>query len=184
MFPDSQQIFEKLSKGAFISSNSVQEDMRIYYMNLQKNFHAYQEFYDGVGFHLESGDGYYYFSRKENKQITANKLNGLCKWIDRIAFLQTFDPSFAPGFSFRKSDILQSFPTNLQLKEYGSKLYADKLTHEKIVESLVNELLSMGFVELENETEGRFKVTMAFNYIETLMDRIQPADGDHNEIPE
>ena len=184
MLPNSQQIFEKLSKGAFISSNSVQEDIRLYYMCLQKDFFAYQEYYEGVGFHLESGDGYYYFSRKENKQITANKLNGLCKWIDRIAFLQTFDPSFAPGFSFRKSDILQSFPTNLQLKEYGNKLYVDKMTHEKIVDSLVNELVTMGFVELENETEGRYKVTMAFNYIESLMDLIQPENGEQNEIPE
>lgn len=184
MLPNSQQIFEKLSKGAFISSNSVQEEMRVYYMNLQKNFLEYQHYYDGIGFHLESGDGFFYFSRKENKQTTAAKLNSLCKWIDRIAFLQTFDASFAPGFSFHKSDILQCFSSNLQLKEIGSKLYADKMTHEKIVDTLVNELLSMGFVELENETEGRFKVTMAFNYIETLMDRIQPVNGEHNEIPE
>ena len=63
-------------------------------------------------------------------------------------------------------------------------MYPDKMTHEKIVDSLVMELLSMGFIELENETEGRFKVTMAYNYIEILMDRIQPVNGEQNEIPE
>ena len=43
-------------------------------------------------------------------------------------------------------------------------------TLEGKVESLVKDLEKQGFVEMENELDGTYKVTSAFHYIEEMID--------------
>ena len=67
MLKSSKEIFEILSKGAFISVNSTDELNRKYYDLIEDDLDAYREYYEGVGFIMESGNGYFYFSRTEQK---------------------------------------------------------------------------------------------------------------------
>ena len=43
-------------------------------------------------------------------------------------------------------------------------------TNEEKMEKLIADLERQGFVELENELDGTYKVTAAFHYIEELID--------------
>ncbi len=165
-----KEIFEILSKGGFISQNSISEQRSHLYDAIEDNFQEYHDYYEGIGFLLEGGNGYYYFSRTENKVELADKVQRLATWIDRLDFLKTFNTAFGSGFSFRKSNILEKFSSDIELKEKAARLYTDLKTNDEKMDKLIVDLDRQGFVELENDLDGTYKVTAAFHYIEELID--------------
>lgn len=165
-----KEIFDILSKGGFISQNSISQQRSHLYDAIEDDFQDYQDYYCGIGFMLEGGNGYYYFSRTESKVEMADKVQRLAQWIDRVDFLKTFNNTFGSGFTFRKSNILEKFSSDIELKEKASNLYVDVKTNEEKIEKLTGDLERQGFVELENELDGTYKVTAAFHYIEELID--------------
>ena len=164
-----KEIFEILSKGGFISQNSISQQRAHLYDAIEDDFQQYQEYYEGIGFLLEGGNGYYYFSRSESKMDLADKVQRLATWIDRVDFLKTFNTAFGPGFSFRKSNILEKFSSDIELKEKARHLYTDLKTNDEKIDKLINEMDKMGFVEIENELDNTYKVTSAFHYIEEVI---------------
>ena len=105
MLKHSKEIFDILSKGGFLSLNSVVQANRNYYDVIEDGFDAYRDYYEGVGFVLESGNGYFYFSRPEPKVNAVDKLARFCDWIDRLDFLKTFNSAFGSGYVFTKEKI-------------------------------------------------------------------------------
>lgn len=167
-----KEIFDILSKGGFISQNSISQQRSHYYDVIEDDFESYQEYYRGIGFQLEGGNGYYYFSRTEKRRDIDGRVQRLAQWIDRVDFLKTFNNTFGSGFSFRKSNILEQFSSDIELKEKARTLYPEVKTNEEKMEKLIADLERQGFVELENELDGTYKVTAAFHYIEELIDCI------------
>lgn len=165
-----KEIFDILSRGGFISQNSISVQRAHLYDVIEDDFQKYQEYYQGIGFLLEGGNGYYYFSRTENKVELADKIQRFATWIDRLDFLKTFNQTFGSGFSFRKSNILEKFSSDIELKEKARYLYPDIKTNDEKMEKLIGDMERQGFVELENELDGTYKVTAAFHYIEELID--------------
>ena len=74
------------------------------------------------------------------------------------------------GFTFRKSNILEKFSSDIELKEKARRLYTDLKTNDEKIDKLIGDLQRQGFVELQDELDGTFKVTAAFHYIEELID--------------
>ncbi len=165
-----KEIFDILSKGGFISQNSISEQRSHLYDAIEDDYQQYREYYEGIGFLLEGGNGYYYFSRTENKMELADKVQRLAMWIDRLDFLKTFNTAFGSGFSFRKSNILEKFSSDIELKEKAAHIYTEVKTNEEKMDKFITDLDRHGFVELENELDGTYKVTAAFRYIEELID--------------
>lgn len=179
-----EEIFNILSKGGFISSNSVSSQVKRLYDAVEEDLTDYYDYYKGVGFYLEGGDGYYYFVRKEAKADLERKLEAACKWIDYLSFLKTFHSAFGPGFLFRAADIEIQIGCDMELKEKATKLFSDKKKHDEIVAKLVKDLESMNFVEKENELDGTYKVLTSFHYMEDLVDCITISEEVQDEIPE
>ena len=165
-----KEIFEILSKGGFISQNSISQQRSLLYDAIEDDFRQYQEYFEGIGFLLEGGNGYYYFSRQETKVELEDKVQRLAAWIDRLDFLKTFNTAFGSGFSFRKSNILEEFSSDFELKEKARHIYTDLKTNDEKMDKLIGDMERLGFVELENELDGTYKVTAAFHYIEELID--------------
>ena len=84
-----EEIFNILSRGGFISNNSVQTKIKRYYDAIDEQQTEYDEYFNGIGFHLEAGDGYFFFTRKETKVDLQRKLEAVSKWIDYLTFLKT-----------------------------------------------------------------------------------------------
>lgn len=179
-----EEIFAILSKGVFIAANSVSPQIRRYYDALEDDFQEYQDYYRGVGFLLESGDGYYYFSRREAKADLQRKLEAMYKWIDYVDFLKTYNTTFGSGFEFRPADILVQLSNDIELKEKAEKLFPEKKTHDEIVDKLIREMDNMGFVELVFEADSTYKVTSAFHYIEEMIDCLTISEEVQNEVSE
>ena len=165
-----EEIFNILSRGGFISNNSVQTKIK----------REYDEYYQGIGFHLEAGDGYFFFTRKENKVDLLRKLEAVSKWIDYLTFLKTYNSAFGAGLVFSAADIVVRINCDMELKELAGKLFSEKKSYDEIVEKLISELDRMGFIEQQDEVEKTWKVLASFHYIEELIDCISITDDTDN----
>ncbi len=179
-----EEIFNILSRGGFISINSVSPQIKRYYDAIEDDFNDYYNYYKGIGFYLEGGDGYYLFTRRESKVDIERKLEAAWKWIDYLSFLKTYDTTFSPGVLFRAADIEVQIGCNMELKEKATRLFSDKKKYGEIVEKLISELLKAGMIELENEHDETYKVLTAFHYMEDLVDCITISEEAKDEIPE
>ena len=182
---NTQRIYERLSRGEFLSVDSSDTSIRHLYEDIEENFDEYADFFKEIGLLLESGNGYFYFSRiGEGKQSIEQKLESFSKWLDYLDFLKTYNQSFTAGYQFRKSNLIEQISLDIELKEKAGHLYKKYGvgSYLEIVNKLLQEMLNMGFAECISEQDETYKITSAFHYAEELVNMIQIANED--EIPE
>lgn len=182
-------IFEILSKGQFISSNSSDELIHKLYSVIEEeqNFDFLYDYFRNINFTLEHGDEYYYFSRVENKIDLERKIEQAFKWIDILDFLKIFDSSFGSGYRFTPSDILVKLNLDAELKSKldGLKRHSGgKEKFSEIVDKILDDLKKDRFIELENEISHQYKVLASFKYLEQIVLSINISEEVKNEIPE
>jgi len=180
-------IFDTISKGKFICSNSVDDNNRRLYNVVDENFDDLYHYFMAIGFVLERGDEYFYFSRNEVKAVLENKIEQAYRWIDVVDFFMAFNSSFAPGFRFTISDVAQQVKVDASLKdklEIMKRLTGEGKYDERISTLIERQLCTPGFAELENELTNEYKVLASFNYIKQLIVSIQIQEAAAHEIPE
>jgi len=180
-------IFDTLSKGKFICSNSVDDNNRRLYNVVEENFDDLYHYFMAIGFVLERGDEFFYFSRNEVKAQLESKIEQAYRWIDVVDFFMAFNSSFAPGFRFTASNVAQQVKVDASLKdklEIMKRLTGDGKYDERIYNLIEKQLCTPGFAELENELTNEYKVLASFNYIKQLIVSIQIQEEAAHEIPE
>lgn len=185
MRSNTQRIYERLSRGEFLSVDSTDTCIRRLFEDVEENFEDYAEYFKEIGLQLESGNGYFYFSRLgENRQTIEQKLESFSKWLDYLDFLKCYNQSFTAGYQFRKSHLIEQISLDIELKEKASHLFKKYSvgSNVEIVGKLLQEMCSMGFAECVSEQDESYKVTSAFRYVEELVELIQIVNED--EIPE
>lgn len=178
------EIFQRLSKGQFISGNSIDPETRAIYNDIEECQQEYEDYFKLIDFHLSAGDDFYYFSREETKVIIENKLQSLFSWIDYLDFLKTYDTTFGAGTQFSLAQIEIRLSSDLELNEKLRRLFPDRQSNRDKIEALAAAMANMGFAEQTNESEERYQVTSAFNYIEQIISCINIDEEVKNEIPE
>lgn len=173
-------IFEILSKGQFICSNSTKDSIRKLYNIIDENFEDLHDYFKAINLVLEKGDEYYMFTRLENKTDLERKIEAAFKWIDMLDFFKTFDQSFGSGYRFTPSDILIRLSVDVDMKNKleGLKKYAGgKEKHAEILDKVLDQLRRDYFIELENEISNSYKVLSSFSYMERLILSINIPDS-------
>lgn len=182
---NTQRIYERLSRGEFLSVDSSDTAIRHLYDDVEENYEDYAEFFKEIGLLLEAGNGYYYFSRiGEGRQSVEQKLESFSKWLDYLDFVRCYNQSFTAGYQFRKSHLIEQISLDIELKEKASHLFKKfgVGSNLDIVNKLLSEMETLGFAECISEHDETYKVTSAFHYAEELVNMIQIANED--EIPE
>lgn len=179
-------IFELLSKGQFICSNSPHEATAKLYDVIDENFDDLYEFFAAINFTLERGDEFFYFTRPEARVDLERKLESAFKWIDIVDFFKTVDHSFGPGYRFTPSDILVRLNVDAELKSKleGLKRYTQQERFDDSVRKLLDMLGRDNFIELENEISMTYKVLTSFKYLEQFILSITIQDDAIHEISE
>lgn len=175
-----QQVFDRLSKGGFISADSVDEVTRNIFLDVDNCRDAYAKYFSRIGFILEEGNQFYYFSRKESKSVIAEKLKRFGHWVDVLDFLKAWEPSFGPGFTFLAADLIVKIDSDIELRDKASTLYENKARHDEIAERLVEELSKQGFIEIIDDVTRRYQATAAYRYLEDMVDLIEFEDNDES----
>lgn len=180
-------LFEILSKGKFICSNSVEDNFRKLYNVIDEQFDELYNYFIAINFVLERGDEYFYFSRNEVKATLESKIEQAYRWVDVVDFFMAFNNSFAPGYRFSSADILMQVKIDASLKdklEIMKRLTGDGSYQDRITSLIEKQLVTPGFVELENDVMQQYKVLTSFNYIKQLIVTIQIQAETVNEISE
>lgn len=182
---NTQKIYERLSRGEFLSVDSTDAAIRHLYEDIEENAEDYTDYFREIGLQLETGDGYFYFSRKgESRQTIEQKLESFSKWLDYLDFLKCYNQSFTAGYQFRKSHLTEQISLDIELKEKAGRLFKKygAGSNTEIVNKLLQEMQNIGFAECVSELDETFKITSAFRYVEELVNMIQIAN--ENEVPE
>lgn len=186
--PDkTSDIFERLSKGNFICSNSTDEYICRLYDIINENEDTLYNYFIAINFILERGDEFFYFSRKEHKADIETKIARAERWIDLIDFLKAYDSSFTNGYRFYPNDIEVKIRVDINLRDKLDKLkkhIGEAKSYSEKISALIKLLEKEGFVELENEINNQYKVVAAFKYVEHLILNINIPEDKLNEIPE
>lgn len=177
-------IFELLSKGQFISSNAVQEKSRKLFTVIDDNVEDLQNYFSAIGFSLERGDEYFYFSREEQRADLERKIEQVYRWIDILDFFKTFNNGFGSGYRFTAVDVVAQMKIDASLNEklQGMKKLSGEGNNVDKVRRLVEELQKYGVVELESELNEQYKVLASFKYIEQLIISIHISEELKHEI--
>lgn len=186
------EIFELLSKGQFICSNSSDNRISKLYeiIDDSDNYETLYNYFLSINFILKKGNEFYYFSRKdESKADLERKLEIACRWIDIVDFFKAVDSAFGSGFSFSSSEIDTKIKVDAVLKSKADGLrntlkLDEKISYYEIVLKIIDSLCRDGYAELENEILKSYKVLSSFKYLEELITNINIPDEVQHEIPE
>lgn len=177
-----RQTFERLSRGGFISTDSSKEEERRIYIDIDDHLNDYADYFSQIGFCLEQGNGYFYFTRKEQRVQLVDKLTRFGHWLDVLDFLKSWEPTFGPGFTFTKAALTVKIDADIELKDKASTLYEKKDRYEDIVEKLTDEMQRQGFIELIDEPSQLYGVVAAYTYLEELVRMITIETDDDDEV--
>ena len=184
--PQTARIFELLSKGQFICSNSTNDEIKKLYNIIEdaNNFDDLYDYFSQINFILEKGDEYFYFSRQEGKVSLEKKIERAYQWIDLVDFFKTYDNSFGSGTRISPHDILVRLNTDIELEEKLTSLkkYAgDKDNYSEIIGRLFELMEKDTFLELDNPISNTYKVLASFKYLEELILTINLPEETKNE---
>ena len=182
---NTQRIFERLSRGEFLSADSTDISIRHLYEDIEENLEDYTDYFREIGLLLESGNGYYFFSRiGESKHSLVQNLDSDSKWLDYLDFLKCYNQSFTAGYQFRKSHLVEQISLDIEMKEKANHLFKKygAGSNVEIAHKLLQEMQGMGFAECISGLDETYKITSAFRFVEELVDIIQIANED--EVPE
>ncbi len=175
-----------LGRGQFLCSDSADADNRKLYNIVDNAYDELYQYFEAIGFVLERGDEYFYFSRKEARADLERKIEQAYRWIDIVDFFKAYNNAFSAGFRFTPSDVEVQLRMDANLKdklETLRRITGDGSYSERI-RSLINELVRQSYAELENEISQQYKVVAAFRYIEQLIVSISISEETQHEIPQ
>ena len=90
------QIYDYLSKGNFLCSNTSVKELRTLFSVVEDNFERLRDYFSHINFVLEQGNNYFYFSRKEpglpwNKSFSVSSL-GSISWTSSVRMIRPSGP--------------------------------------------------------------------------------------------
>lgn len=181
-------IFDHLQKGLFINSNSCDEKIRQMYDEIDDHLEALSLYFAQIGYTLERGNEYFYFSRTEPRITLEQKIARAYYWIDILDLFKTFNETFGPGYRFQPEQILVEANINVMLQnklDSIRKHTSDKEIRKDVLDNIIRQLVKDSFLELENEKNNVYKVMSSWHYLERLVESINIYDEtEEDEKPE
>ncbi len=181
-------IFDHLQKGLFINSNSCDENIRQMYDEIDDHFESLSIYFAQIGYTLERGNEYFYFSRTEPRITLEQKIARAYYWIDILDLFKTYNETFGPGYRFQPEQILVEANINVMLQnklDSIRKHTSDKEIRKDVLDNIIRQLVKDAFLEQENEKNNVYKVMSSWHYLERLVESINIYDEtEEDEKPE
>jgi hypothetical protein len=178
------EVFEVLSRGGFICSNAVRPGARDLYRYVEEREEKLTSAFAEVGYQLETGNNYYYFSRPaEDPQGKERKITKALRWLDVLAFFTTYRKDLCRGARITPHEIAAQLEINSSLKDQLAELQrgGSDRNHAEQIDALFKKLKNEGFIELENETTQTWKLLDAWDYMEQLVMAVSISDEEGEE---
>ena len=158
------------------------------YDEIDDHLEALSLYFAQLGYTLERGNEYFYFSRTEPRITLEQKIARAYYWIDILDLFKTFNETFGPGYRFQPEQILVEANINVMLQnklDSIRKHTSDKEIRKDVLDNIIRQLVKDSFLELENEKSNVYKVMSSWHYLERLVESINIYDEtEEDEKPE
>jgi len=170
----SAEIFERLSRGLFISKNQPGFQTQDLYGVLEHREEDFRYYFSLIGFYLEKGEGYYYFSREENKSQIEDKVEKLFRYLDGLELLYLLVPDLGPGSLINLTSLGERLESSKQLSRKALKLgvRASQDSPEDKFKAFLRSLEKESFVVALDDQQEEFLVLDAFDYLVTFFYKV------------
>jgi hypothetical protein len=171
---ETAEIFDRLTKGQFLSANSHDPQHSQLYQAAKQALPALQAYFSVIDFRLQAGPGCLFLTKELPPAALEEKLSRFQRLLDGLAFLLAYDPGFGPGTHFQPARIWEACQQRASLRQQLDRLPARSGDRglEKI-RALARQLERESFCELTDERSETYHVLMSWTYLETLIDRIE-----------
>jgi hypothetical protein len=161
-----REIFERLSRGKFICQNSPDRLERRMFEICEENSETLKAYFKPIGFDLQYGPGYYYFSKElQDSQVEA-KLEHILQLLDYIEIFYQYDEYFNVNWRGSPIDLAKAATDNIAIKDRIEKIQGigGKDIFQKC-EEIFKKMERDGFMALEDPYEKRYVVLTSYNYL-------------------
>jgi len=155
-----ENIFEILSKGIIISTNSSKYKDEAMYLLDEDNFNSFNSLLNRLGFYLVGENGYFYLSKDLKSDEEEKFFNAHKNIILAIAQLKKVFVHLDKGHKIKKSEFIKRFDSKKDEKIIKYLFNTDDLI--EITDKLFN-LLERNYV-LESKSSDEYLVLNAIDY--------------------
>ncbi len=171
------EVFEVLIEGKFICESSTNRKMRTLYNICEKNEVYLADYFINLGYILEKGDGYFFFSKDEEPSSSYydSKIKSFLKMIPLVEFMLVYDNSFGVGTKISIKEIAIALEKKMDLKDRLDKMnrHKTRLSDIDACESIIKEFVKMGYAEVLDEYSRIYKIVDSYSYLENFIDSIR-----------
>lgn len=171
------EVFDVLSSGKFICESSVDRKIKSLYLICEKNEVYLADYFINLGYRLEKGAGYFFFSKDEQPSLDYfdKKIKNFLKMITFVEFMLVYDNGFGVGTKVSVKEMALSLEKNLSLKERLTKMKRQqaKMSDIDACDSIIKEFVKMGYAEVIDEYRHIYKIVDSYLYLENFIDRIK-----------
>lgn len=171
--PFSRALFARLCRGEnlILSRNGPVEDADLF-RQLEAAEDPCRDYFLPLGYRLERGDGFYFFSLEDELQTTVeDKIVRMIRMVRVLDFLSTNVESFGEGVVFSAATLTSRCQGDSRAERF---LHANGAgsNHAERVQSLLGRLKGQGYLSVSDPQRQEYRVLSAINYLFDLADRI------------
>lgn len=175
-----KEIFERLSKGNFICQNSPEVFEKRLFDICEQNVDVLKSYFIPIGFELNYGSGFFYFSKELQENQVEAKLDNILHLLDYIEMFLQFDEYFNVGWRGSPISLAEAATDNIVIKERIEKIHG--LSGNNLFKRCEDIFLKMkkdGYMALEDEYEKRYVVLTSYEYLVDFFKNVKEVE--HNE---
>jgi len=176
--PQTAEIFDRLSRGQFISANSQDDRQAGLYVLLSAREEDFRAYFAPLGLDLQKGPGYFYLTRPDTRSALEDKAERMLRWIDWLDWLTRCYPQLAPGQRLELSALLEMTQQRAALRRQlrSLPLKGSLNSDEDRLLALLRTLEREGLAEQVSERPLAYRLLAALDYVIQLLQRIQPLE--------
>lgn len=171
---DTQEIFETLRLGTFLTANDPERLRRRLYRICDEHAEILAAYFKPLGYDLNRGKGYFFFSKEFQRTQLEKKVAKILEMIDIIALMMDYDSDFGIGWRGRPGALAESAEDNIVLKERIGRLNGIKGdTMPAKCKNIFEKIRDNGYMGIENEESETYLVLDSYDYIRTFIESIR-----------
>lgn len=171
--PFARALFARLCRGEnlILSRNGPAEDADLF-RQVEAAEVPCRDYFMPLGFRLEPGDGFYFFSLEDESTTTVeDKIVRMIRMVRLLDFLSTNIESFSEGVVFSAPNLTSRCQGDSRAERFLHENSAGSNRAEQ-VESLLMRLQRQGYLSVADPQRQEYRVLSAINYLFDLADRI------------
>jgi hypothetical protein len=178
--PVVRRLFSRLCKGdnLLLSRNGPSEDADLFeeIERLEANEEPCKRYFEVLGFRLQRGDNYYYFTADEEPQTNVEaKLDRMIKLVRLLDFFSTHVESFAEGQIFSATSLAARCNGDTRAERFLQEM-GKGVSNQERLDSILQELVRRGYLSEYDTIRQEYRILSAINYLFDFADRIEISD--------